>query len=160
MRASERSSPEGARAPSGVISRHLVGGEAACRTRAGAAPLLPLAIASKDHRNLPALPVQYVRVPGGEPMHIDAVTDRLSVHVGRTFGARDVERLQEAFVALGPFSKLDIDFAGVRQCDDAALARLATALTALDRGVVRLRGLSVHQWRLLTYAGHATNRHP
>jgi hypothetical protein len=92
-------------------------------------------------------------------MHIDAVTDRLSVHVGRTFSARDVERLQEAFVALGPFSHLDIDFAGVRRCDDSALARLGTALTALDRGVVRLRGLTVHQWRLLTYAGLGTNPH-
>jgi anti-anti-sigma regulatory factor len=92
-------------------------------------------------------------------MRIDAVTDSLSVHVGRTFSAADVERLQEAFVALGPFSNLDIDFAGVRHCDDSALACLASALTAWERGVVRLRGLTVHQWRLLTYAGLAANRH-
>ncbi len=91
-------------------------------------------------------------------MQIDAVPDSLSVHVGRTFGASDVERLREAFVAFGPFSLLDIDFAGVRQCDDSALARLASALMGFDRGVVRLRGLTVHQWRLLTYLGLAANR--
>jgi hypothetical protein len=91
-------------------------------------------------------------------MHIDAVRDRLSVHVGDSFGARDVERLQEAFAALGPFSELNIDFAEARQCDDAALAQLAGTLLNFDRGAVRLRGLTTHQWRVLTYLGLAFNR--
>ncbi len=91
-------------------------------------------------------------------MHIEAVPQSLSVHFGRTFSATDVERLREAFVAFGPFSNLEIDFAGVRQCDDSALERLASALTSLDRGVVRLRGLSVHQWQLLTCAGLGASR--
>ncbi len=86
-------------------------------------------------------------------MQIDAVPDSLSVHVGQTFNSTDLERLREAFAVFGPFSNLDIDFADVRQCDDSALARLAGALMSFDRGVVRLHGLSVHQWRLLMYAG-------
>lgn len=86
-------------------------------------------------------------------MQIDAVRDTLSVRVGATFGAPDVARLQEAVEALGPFSRLTIEFAAVRQCDDAALARLAGTLGSFARGEVTLRGLTIRQWRLLTYLG-------
>lgn len=91
-------------------------------------------------------------------MQIDAVPDSLTVRVGKTFSAPDVERLQEAFAALGPCSRLEIDFAEARQCDDAALARLAGALMSFEHGAVRLRGLTPHQWRLLTYMGIEFNR--
>ncbi len=91
-------------------------------------------------------------------MHIDGVSDRLSVHVGDTFGAADVERLREAFAALGPFSELDIDFADSRQCDDAALAQLAGTLMRVEHGAGRLHGLTAHQWRVLTYMGLDFNR--
>ncbi len=91
-------------------------------------------------------------------MQIDAVRDRLRVHVGNSFGAPDVDRLQDALVALGPFSELDIDFAAARQCDDAALARLAGTLLSFERGAVRLRGLTARQWRVLTYMGLDFNR--
>ncbi len=91
-------------------------------------------------------------------MQIEAEPDSLNVHLGRTFTSGDVERLWDAFAAFGPFSRLRIDFAGVRQCDDSALARLASALTSFDRGVVRLRGLTAHQWRLLAYVGLDANR--
>jgi STAS domain-containing protein len=85
-------------------------------------------------------------------MHIDAVLDTMFVRVGATFAATDVTRVQEAIAALGP-SRVTIDFAAVRRCDDAALARLGNALMSFARGEVTLRGLTVHQWRLLTYLG-------
>ena len=91
-------------------------------------------------------------------MQIDAVHDSVSVHVGETFSATDVASLQDALVALGPFSQLNIDFAEARQCDDAALARLAASLLSLDHGAVRLHGLSARQWRVLTYMGLEFNR--
>jgi len=94
-----------------------------------------------------------VFLPGGAVMQIDAVRDTISVRIGATFGAPDVSRLDDAVAALGPFSRLTIDFAAVRQCDDAALARLASALVSLPKGEVTIRGLTVHQWRLLTYLG-------
>jgi anti-anti-sigma regulatory factor len=85
-------------------------------------------------------------------MQIDAVCDELRVQVGSTFGAPEATRVQEALAALGPFSHLTIDFTAVRQCDDAALARLAHTLQSV-RGEVHLRGLTNHQWRLLTHLG-------
>lgn len=83
-------------------------------------------------------------------MQIDAQRETLHVHVGATFGARDLAKVQEAVAALGPFARLDFDFAAVRQCDDAALARLACELMLVERGEVRLRGLTRDQWCLLT----------
>ncbi len=91
-------------------------------------------------------------------MQIDAVPDRLTVHVGATFRADDVERLREACVAFGPISHLEIDFADVRRCEDSALAHLASALASLEHGVVRLRGLTAHQWRFLTCARLSADR--
>jgi anti-anti-sigma regulatory factor len=85
-------------------------------------------------------------------MQIDTVRDALFVRIGATFAAPDVTRVQEAIAALEP-SRLTIDFAAVRRCDDAALARLGKALMSFARGEVTLRGLTVHQWRLLTYLG-------
>lgn len=86
-------------------------------------------------------------------MHIDTVRDTMRVRIGATFGAPDVTRVQEAVAALGPFSRLTIDFGAVRQCDDAALARLARALLSYAKGAVTLRGLTLHQWRLLACLG-------
>jgi hypothetical protein len=90
--------------------------------------------------------------PGGA-MQIDAVRDTMNVRMGATFGAPDVTRLDEAVAALGPFSRLTIDFGGVRQCDDAALARLASALVSFPKVEVTIRGLTTHQSRLLGYLG-------
>jgi hypothetical protein len=86
-------------------------------------------------------------------MQIEAKQDTLNVEAGMTFNGRDVARLEEAVAALGPFSLLDIDFGAVRDCDDAALARLAGALACVGRGHVRLHGLTSHQWERLTYFG-------
>lgn len=86
-------------------------------------------------------------------MLIDAVRDTLRVRMGATFGAPDVTRVEEAVEALGPFSHLTIDFAAVRQCDDASLARLVRSLLPSARGALTLRGLTLHQWRLLARLG-------
>lgn len=86
-------------------------------------------------------------------MQIDAIHDTLSVRMGATFGAPDVTRFEEAVSALGPFSRLTIEFAAVRECDDAALARLAGALASLASGEINLRGLTLRQRRLLSYLG-------
>lgn len=86
-------------------------------------------------------------------MQIDAIRDALDVRVGRTFGASDVRRLQETIEVLGPFARLTIDFGAVRQCDDAALARFASLLAWVPGAQISVRGLTLHQWRLLTYLG-------
>lgn len=86
-------------------------------------------------------------------MQIDAVRNALRVRIGTRFDAMEVARLEEAVVALGPFSSLAIDFTAVRQSDDAALARLAGALRHFERGEIALRGLTSHQRRLLTCLG-------
>lgn len=86
-------------------------------------------------------------------MQVDAADDALHVRAGSTFRAPDVVRLQEAVEALGPFSRLTIDFTSVRQCDDSALVRLASVLACIPKGEVAVRGLTFHQWRLLTYLG-------
>ncbi len=86
-------------------------------------------------------------------MQVDAVRDALTVRVGSTFGAPDVMRLEKTVNALGPFSRLTIDFVAARECDDAALVYLARVLAGIEDGEVTVRGLTTHQWRLLTYMG-------
>ena len=86
-------------------------------------------------------------------MQIDAGRDAMDVRIGPRFGAPDVKRMQEAVAALGPCSRLTIDFTAARECDDAALVLLASMLGCLAHGDVTVKGLSHHQWRLLTYLG-------
>ncbi len=86
-------------------------------------------------------------------MQIHASGGVLNVRVGTVFGPPDLARLRDAFAALGPTSALTVDFSGVRTCDDASLAQLAQALTSCSTGEVELRGLTEHQWSLLTYLG-------
>ena len=84
-------------------------------------------------------------------MRIDAVRDALDVRVGQTFRDGDAARLEEAVAALGPFSRVTIDFAAARECEDAAVVRLARMLLGLSKGEVSVRGLTLHHWKLLTY---------
>ena len=94
-------------------------------------------------------------------MQIEAVRDAIDVRVGSRFGAPDVRRVQDAVAALGPCSRLTIDFTAARECDDAALVLLASMLGCLSHGEVAVKGLSRHHWRLLTYLGLFPNlRHP
>lgn len=84
-------------------------------------------------------------------MQVDAAHDELRVRIGSTFRDPDVVRLEEAVTVLGPFSRLTIDFTAARQCDDAALVRLASVLACVPSGQIAVRGLALHAWRLLTH---------
>lgn len=86
-------------------------------------------------------------------MQIDTVRDTLRVRVGPKFEALDVEIIQSSVAALGPLSRLAIDFAGVRHCDDAALAQLARMVTSFPKKDVTVRGLTMHQSQLLVCLG-------
>lgn len=93
-------------------------------------------------------------------MQIDARGEAIDVRVGSRFDALDVARLQDAVAALGPCSRLVIDFAAVRECDDGALALLASVLRELDdrehllaHGEVAITGLTDDQWQYLTCRG-------
>jgi hypothetical protein len=92
-------------------------------------------------------------------MRIEARRDTIEVRVGAKFDALDVRKVEEALAALGPFARLTIDFGLVRECDDAALALLATTLGSMHGGEVALSGLSQHQSRLLAYLGLQPTRH-
>ena len=85
-------------------------------------------------------------------MQIDAVQGTLRVRIGPTFQTLDVELIQSAVGALGPLSRLAIDFADVRECDDSALAHLARMVTPFGSKVT-LRGLTIQQSRLLAQLG-------
>ncbi len=84
-------------------------------------------------------------------IHFDG--SALDVRAGATFDAPDVLRLQQAVADLEQLSSVTIDFVAVRQCDDAALVRLAMLLASIPRGRVAVRGLTERQWRLLNHVG-------
>jgi hypothetical protein len=87
-------------------------------------------------------------------MQIDARSGgAIEVRVGAAFRALDVVRIRDALAALGPFSRLTVDFGATRQCDDVALVDLARMLSILSRGEVSLNGLTLHQSRLLNHVG-------
>jgi hypothetical protein len=73
----------------------------------------------------------------------------LTFELGPSFAPNDAAQLHEA-LAGAPGARVEIDFRRVRNCDASALAALAADLaTAGPR--VALRGLSLHQLRLLDY---------
>lgn len=86
-------------------------------------------------------------------MNVEAEGDSIRVHVGPAFGNVDVVRLRQTLMTLGAFSNLSIDFGSTRQCDDAALVDLARLLRSLPGTGVALRGLTLHQSRLLEHVG-------
>jgi len=61
-------------------------------------------------------------------------------------------RLGEALASLVAGERLVVDCRGVRRFEDRALAILAVALRE-SAGLVELRGLGAHQWRMLGYLG-------
>lgn len=72
---------------------------------------------------------------------------------GRRFAVAEAERLAETIAALGPVVRLTLDFSDVREFEDAAVVPLARILRALVPGSVSLRGLTLHQRRMLKYFG-------
>ncbi len=85
-------------------------------------------------------------------MQIEAGRGELHVRVGQAFRSVDVLRIRDALAGFGP-SSITIDFGATRECDDAALVYLTRLLRAVPERTVALRGLTLHQRRLLTHVG-------
>ena len=87
-------------------------------------------------------------------MNIEAKDGTVTLRkIGRTFAARDAERMAELLHNFAPFSRLVLDFAAVREYDDSALLPLVRMLQPLTGVAVVLRGLTRHEARLLRYLG-------
>jgi hypothetical protein len=95
---------------------------------------------------------------GGGNMLIEARKDALFVRLGRRFDLLEARRLQDATVAFGPCSQLVIDFMSVQESDDAGLSSLAEVLLAVPDGNFELRGITLHQARVLEYLRSAARR--
>jgi hypothetical protein len=91
-------------------------------------------------------------------MHVEASPGALLMRFGVRFAVTEAERLQEAVVAFAPFGLLTLDFRNVRHFEDAAVVPLAKTLRVLLSVDVRMRGLTLHQERMLKYVqhGHST----
>ncbi len=97
-------------------------------------------------------------------MQVEATRGTLQMRFGRRFAAAEAERLEETIVALGPVNRLTLDFSDVREFEDAAFVPLARTLRSLDATArVSMRGLTLHQRRMLKYFGvdrEAVAEHP
>jgi hypothetical protein len=71
----------------------------------------------------------------------------------RRFGPAEAKALTETLAAADPKSHFTLDFSGVREFEDVAVGALAQALAGCTRDAVALRGLSLHQRRMLKYFG-------
>jgi hypothetical protein len=69
------------------------------------------------------------------------------------FGPAEARALTETLAAADPGSHFTFDFSDVREFEDVAVGALAEALTGRPRDAVALRGLSLHQRRMLRYFG-------
>ena len=86
-------------------------------------------------------------------MHIEAEHGTVLLKLGRHFTVQDADRLRQAVESFVPFSQLTIDFTEVRELHDAAFLSLSKTLAALVDVKVVLRGLTIHQVRVLRYLG-------
>jgi hypothetical protein len=71
----------------------------------------------------------------------------------RRFGTTEAKALMETLAAADPGSHVTLDFSDVREFEDVAVGPLAEALAGCMRDLVDLRGLSLHQRRMLKYFG-------
>jgi hypothetical protein len=86
-------------------------------------------------------------------MLIEAKNDAMTVKLGRRFDLAEARRLADAATAFGPCSEFRVDFSDVRESDDAALSSLAEVLLSVPEGRFELRGITMHQARVLKYLG-------
>ncbi len=86
-------------------------------------------------------------------MHIEAEHGTVLAKLGRRFTGKDADRLCQSLQSLAPFTELVVDFTEVRELHDAAFLSLSKALAALVQVKVVLRGLTLHQVRVLKYLG-------
>ena len=81
----------------------------------------------------------------------------LVIRVDGTFDGRAASRLAGWLVEVPPGEPLTVDFSGVRECEDLALAAVARGLAGRGERLA-VGGLSRHQERLLRYFGVALER--
>lgn len=86
-------------------------------------------------------------------MVLDATPGALQLRFDSRFTVPEAKHLRDSVLALGPIERLTLDFTAVRELHDAALAILASLLEALPGTRFVVRGLTMHQWRLLRYFG-------
>ena len=91
------------------------------------------------------------RMPYRGCMHVQAKQGTVLLKIGKRFATPDAERLGQTVESLAPLSKVIVDFTEVREFHDAAFFLLSKALRALAKVKVVLRGLTLHQSRLLEY---------
>lgn len=84
-------------------------------------------------------------------MHVVASGGVMRVELRNRFGPEEAERLHEAVQALAPVSALVLDFAHVTDFQNAALHSLAQVLGELPEARLEVRGVTMHQARLLEY---------
>ena len=113
-----------------------------------------LVVASPARRGLPGQARCTRQTGPGARMHVEASPGVLLMRFGVRFTVTEAERLQEAVVAFAPFRRLTLDFSNVRHFEDAAVVPLARTLSVLGTVEVRMRGLTLHQERMLEYIGH------
>ncbi len=82
-------------------------------------------------------------IPGGEVL----------LRFEGDFEARDAWKVHEILGAAGARAPVVLDFSQVRHFEDFAIALLAPDLAAAGGSRVRLRGLGMHQLRILEYFG-------
>ncbi len=73
------------------------------------------------------------------------------IRIGGAFDRKTASRLEGWLGELSSSDPLVLDFSAVRDCEDFGLASVARGLANHDRVVVR--GLTLHQQRMLRYFG-------
>jgi hypothetical protein len=74
-------------------------------------------------------------------MQAELTHGTLRLHAGRRFTPVDADRLRELLAALGPFSRVFVDFSGARERSGAAVAAAMAALAALPGAEVVVNAL-------------------
>jgi hypothetical protein len=90
---------------------------------------------------------------GEDAMHAQLADGSLHLRFGRQFGVPEAQRLSETIRSFGPLTQLTLDFTDVRDFEDCACDLLAATLAANRSLKVVLRGLTLHQSRVLGYFG-------
>jgi anti-anti-sigma regulatory factor len=86
-------------------------------------------------------------------MFVIAESAATLVRLDGRFDSPQARSLEQMFSMFKPVSHVVIDFANVREIDDAAVASLAHTLGAFPESRVTFRGLSRHLRRVLRYVG-------
>jgi hypothetical protein len=86
-------------------------------------------------------------------MHVEISRGAVVIRLGPRFAMDEAERLGDTLGACGPVKVLDLDFSQVLEFEDAAVIPLARVLGTVHDASLRMRGLTLHQRRMLRYFG-------